>query len=104
MLPETDPSTVARFEDELSSMPRCVPAIRAWQLSRVDDAIGTSRWIHMFEQEFSDVEGLMGPYLMHPIHWAVVDRRNLQRSLIASIKYLPEASRILWICPRSNSQ
>jgi hypothetical protein len=31
-------------------------------------------------------------------------RRNLQRSLIASIKYLPEASRILWICPRSNSQ
>jgi hypothetical protein len=30
-------------------------------------------------------------------------RRNLQRSLIASIKYLPEASRILWICPRATS-
>ena len=28
----------------------------------------------MFEQEFTDVDGLMGPYLMHPIHWAVVDR------------------------------
>jgi Stress responsive A/B Barrel Domain len=51
-----------------------VPAIRAWQLSRVDDAIGTSRWTHVFEQEFGDVDGLMGPYLMHPIHWAVVDR------------------------------
>ncbi|MGA8546494.1 MAG: Dabb family protein [Mycobacterium sp.] len=74
VLPDTDPSTVARFEDELASMPRYVTAIRAWQLSRVDDAIGTSPWTHVFEQEFSDVDGLMGPYLMHPIHWAVVDR------------------------------
>ena len=74
MLPDTDADTVARFEDELSSMARYIPAIRAWQLSRVDDAIGTSQWTHVFEQEFSDVDGLMGPYLMHPIHWAVVDR------------------------------
>ena len=36
--------------------------------------MGTSAWTHVFEQEFTDVEGLMGPYLMHPIHWAVVDR------------------------------
>ena len=72
--PIRTPDTVARFEDELSSMPRYVPAIRAWQLSRVDDAIGTSPWTHVFEQEFGDVDGLMGPYLMHPIHWAVVDR------------------------------
>jgi hypothetical protein len=71
---ETPAATVARFERELSSMPRHVPAIRAWQLSHVDDAIGTARWTHVFEQEFSDIEGLMGPYLMHPIHWAVVDR------------------------------
>lgn len=74
VLPDTDTDTVARFEAELSSMPRFVPAIRAWQLSRVDDAIGTSQWTHVFEQEFGDVDGLMGPYLMHPIHWAVVDR------------------------------
>ncbi|MCV7400129.1 Dabb family protein [Mycobacterium fragae] len=72
--PDTDPGTVARFEDELRSMPRYIPAIRAWQLNRVDDAIGTAQWTHVFEQEFSDVDGLMGPYLMHPIHWAVVDR------------------------------
>jgi hypothetical protein len=71
---ETPAATVARFERELSSMPRHVPAIRAWQLSHVDDAIGTARWTHVFEQEFSDIEELMGPYLMHPIHWAVVDR------------------------------
>jgi Stress responsive A/B Barrel Domain len=74
VLPETDASTLARFEDELSSMPRHIPAIRAWQLSRVDDAIGRSEWTHVFEQEFTDVGGLMGPYLMHPFHWAVVDR------------------------------
>ena len=74
VLPDIDAGTVARFENELCSMARYVRAIRAWQLSRVDDAIGTSQWTHVFEQEFSDVDGLMGPYLMHPIHWAVVDR------------------------------
>jgi hypothetical protein len=74
VLPDTDPGTVARFECELSSMARYIPAIRAWQLSHVDEAVGTSRWTHVFEQEFNDVDGLMGPYLMHPIHWAVVDR------------------------------
>ena len=74
VLPQTDTGTVARFEEELSWMPRYIQAIRAWQLSRVDDAIGTSQWTHVFEQEFSDVDALMSPYLMHPIHWAVVDR------------------------------
>jgi Stress responsive A/B Barrel Domain len=74
VLPDTEAGTLARFEGELSLMAQYIPAIRAWQLSRVDDAIGTSQWTHVFEQEFSDVDGLMGPYLMHPIHWAVVDR------------------------------
>lgn len=72
--PGTDRDTIARFEAELSAMPRYVETIRAWQLSRVLESVGTSAWTHVFEQEFSDVDGLMGPYLMHPIHWAVVDR------------------------------
>ncbi|KAA0102781.1 Dabb family protein [Mycolicibacterium sp. P1-5] len=72
--PDVDSATVATFEQELAMMPRYVSAITAWQLSRVDDAIGTSQWTHVFEQEFTDVDGLMGPYLMHPIHWSVVDR------------------------------
>jgi hypothetical protein len=74
VLPGTDAHIVARFEDELRLMPRYVKTITAWQLSRVDEPIGTSGWTHVFEQEFTDVDGLMGPYLMHPIHWAVVDR------------------------------
>jgi len=74
VLPGTDGHVVARFEDELRLMPRYVKTITAWQLSRVDKPTGTSEWTHVFEQEFTDVDGLMGPYLMHPIHWAVVDR------------------------------
>lgn len=72
--PDTEADTVARFEDELASMPRYVSTIRAWQLSRVSEAVGATAWTHVFEQEFTDTAGLMGPYLMHPIHWAVVDR------------------------------
>jgi hypothetical protein len=58
--PGTHPDTVARFEGELSSMPRYISTIKAWQLSPVDDAVGDSQWTHVFEQEFSDVNGLLG--------------------------------------------
>ena len=72
--PDVDARTISCFEDELRLMPRHVNTITAWQLSRVDEPMGTSEWTHVFEQEFTDVEGLMGAYLMHPVHWAVVDR------------------------------
>lgn len=72
--PDTDEAMVARFEDDLRLLPRYVRSICTWQLSRVESATGTSPWTHVFEQAFRDVEGLMGPYLMHPIHWAYVDR------------------------------
>lgn len=70
----TDPATVARFEADLRLMPRYVRTITDWQLSRVEEAAGSSAWTHVFEQLFTDAGGLTGPYLMHPIHWAVVDR------------------------------
>jgi stress responsive alpha/beta barrel protein len=72
--PGSDEATVKRFEDDLRLLPTYVPAITAWQLSRVESAIGTSPWTHVFEQEFRSLDGLMGPYLLHPIHWAYVDR------------------------------
>jgi len=72
--PDTDADATAQFEDDLRTMPRYVPAIAAWQLSRIDHPVGDTPWTHVFEQEFTDLEGLMGPYLMHPIHWAMVDR------------------------------
>ena len=74
VLPAASPDTVAQFENDLRAMPRYVTTMTAWQLSRVCEPIGTTPWTHVFEQEFTDVDGLMGPYLMHPIHWAVVDR------------------------------
>lgn len=72
--PDTDAAAVERFEADLRLLPRYVRTITSWQLSRVETATGASPWTHVFEQEFTDVEGLMGPYLMHPIHWAYVDR------------------------------
>lgn len=72
--PETDDATIARFEADLQLMPKYVRTITAWQLSRVEHATGDSAWTHVFEQQFTDVDGLLGPYLMHPIHWAYVDR------------------------------
>jgi len=74
VVPGSDEATVKRFEDDLRLLPRYVPAITAWQLSRVECAVGASPWTHVFEQEFRNLDALMGPYLMHPIHWAHVDR------------------------------
>ncbi len=74
VVPGTDDATIARFEAELRLMPQYVRTITAWQLSRVEEAIGASAWTHVFEQQFTDLNGLSGPYLMHPIHWACVDR------------------------------
>lgn len=72
--PQTPDDVVARFEADLADMARYVSTITAWQLSRVETATGTSAWTHVFSQRFTDLEGLTGPYLMHPIHWAYVDR------------------------------
>lgn len=72
--PGTDEATVSRFEDDLRLLSRYVSTITEWQLSRVESAVGASAWTHVFSQRFTDVEGLTGPYLMHPIHWAYVDR------------------------------
>lgn len=69
----TDPDTMARFEADLRLLPGYVSTIGAWQLSRPEHTVGNA-WTHVFEQEFSDADGIMGAYLMHPIHWAVVDQ------------------------------
>lgn len=70
----TDPALVERFEAETRMMPHHIPVIRNWQLSRADEATGARRWTHVWEQEYADAGGLMGPYMMHPYHWARIDR------------------------------
>lgn len=71
---DTDPASAQRFEAETRMMPYYIPAIRNWQLSRADEAMGARRWTHVWEQEYADAGGLMGPYMMHPYHWARIDR------------------------------
>lgn len=68
------PDVIARFEAEMQQMPHHIPAIRNWQLSRVADAAGARRWTHVWEQEYASIDGLMGPYTMHPYHWGLIDR------------------------------
>jgi hypothetical protein len=63
-----------RFAVEMVRMPEYIPAIRNWRFSRVLEATGGRRWTHVWEQEFDDLDGLFGPYMMHPYHWAVIDR------------------------------
>ncbi|MBF6457196.1 Dabb family protein [Nocardia cyriacigeorgica] len=69
--PRTDPAQVATFESETAAMPDYIHTIGASQLSRVDSGSG---WTHVWEQEFTDLDGLTGPYMTHPYHWAHIDR------------------------------
>lgn len=74
--PGTPRDVVARFEADLTAMPGHISTIRSWALSRVDTSHpgASTRWTHAWEQEFADVEGLTGEYLLHPYHWTYVDR------------------------------
>lgn len=69
----TPAEEVSRFERALLQMPTHIPQIRAWRLSRVEESVGPTAWTHVWEQEYDDVDGLLGPYMNHPIHWAYVD-------------------------------
>jgi hypothetical protein len=55
-------------------MPRHVRSIRRWQLSTPLEATGSRAWTHVWEQEYDDLAGLHGPYMLHPCHWGEVDR------------------------------
>ncbi|MGH8447111.1 MAG: Dabb family protein [Solimonas sp.] len=64
----------ARFARELLAMPRHIGAIRAWRLGRVLEAEGARAWSHVWEQRYDTLAGLAGDYMLHPYHWAHVDR------------------------------
>lgn len=72
--PSAAPAAMARFERELLGMPRHIRSIRAWRLSRVLESSGARPWTHVWEQRYETLEGLNGTYMLHPYHWAWVDR------------------------------
>ena len=37
-------------------------------------ASGARGWTHVWEQEFANIGGLAGEYMLHPYHWARIDR------------------------------
>ena len=65
---------IAQFARETCAMPRSVRSIRRWQLATPVRASGSRPWTHVWEQEYDDLAGLMGPYMLHPCHWGEVDR------------------------------
>ncbi|TXS95859.1 Dabb family protein [Parahaliea maris] len=78
LLPGTAPEAAANFERDLLEMPRHMPAIVNWRLSRALPAAWNRSdvppWTYVWEQDFADVGGLTGPYMTHPHHWAHIDR------------------------------
>jgi hypothetical protein len=64
---------IRQFERDLLEMPGPVQSIRNWTLGAVVASGGRRRWTHVWEQEFVDVAGLEGEYMVHPVHWGLVD-------------------------------
>ena len=69
----TAAEAVAQFERETLGMPRYMRGIRNWRLSRVISP--DTHWTHVWQQEYTTINDLMGEYLLHPYHWGWVDRR-----------------------------
>ena len=77
-LPNVAQGKRERFERDLLEMPAHVTAILNWRLSRairLDWSDPNSpEWSHVWEQEYDRLEGLTVDYMIHPHHWAHVDR------------------------------
>lgn len=78
LLPGVDQQSAESFERDLLEMPAQIAEIRNWRLSRaVNLPWGNgqdAQWTYVWEQEFETLEGLTGPYMLHPHHWAHIDR------------------------------
>lgn len=67
------PDAAAALESQLLLMPKYIPAIRRWALSPVTLSEGLNQFTHVWEQEFDDLAGLTEDYMVHPIHWGLID-------------------------------
>jgi hypothetical protein len=68
------PAALTQFAQETARMGKYIRTIRRWQLSRVQLCTGARPWTFVWEQEYADLTGLMNQYMMHPYHWAHIDR------------------------------
>ncbi|MBK7948382.1 MAG: Dabb family protein [Deltaproteobacteria bacterium] len=77
-LPGVARSKLDRWERDLLEMPAHVTSIVNWRLSRAIPLAWSNSnvpaWTHVWEQEYEKLEGLSVDYMVHPHHWAHVDR------------------------------
>lgn len=71
---EPYPGAIDQYDYETYEMGEYINSIKNWQVSRVKEASGARPWTHVWEQEYEDISGLHGAYMMHPHHWAFIDR------------------------------
>ncbi|EGD53423.1 Dabb family protein [Gordonia neofelifaecis] len=72
--PDADADLIRRFEQDLLTMPGHLTSMLWWRLSRVESVSGPTAFTHVWEQVFTGPEGLSGQYMLHPVHWGLVDR------------------------------
>ncbi|WP_150294697.1 Dabb family protein [Sphingobium estronivorans] len=68
------PERLAAFARDTLIMPDHARTILRWELSQAATASGAMPWTHLWEQEYADRTGLEGTYMIHPVHWAHVER------------------------------
>lgn len=69
--PGVDARQIQELEKDLLRMPNYMQGIRNWNLSKVTSE---SSWTHVWQQEYTRIDDLLGEYLLHPFHWGWVDR------------------------------
>ena len=74
VMPQGFPRRANDLERELLLLPKYVGSIRSWALSRVSTIEGPKGFTHVWEQEFDKLEGLTADYMIHPVHWGLLDR------------------------------
>jgi hypothetical protein len=71
---EVRPGAIAQYDAETYEMGNYINSIKSWQVSHVKESSGARPWTHVWEQEYDDLSGLQGAYMLHPHHWGHVDR------------------------------
>jgi hypothetical protein len=69
-----DAERLQSFAEDTAALAAYVRTIGRWQLSTTRDADGLRPWTHVWEQEYSNLDGLNGAYMRHPAHWARAER------------------------------
>lgn len=78
LLPGVPTDLQSRFARDTLEMAAQIPTILNWRLSRAVplawDAPDCAPWSFVWEQEYATLEGLTVDYMVHPHHWAHIDR------------------------------